>query len=192
MIAAHAIGSHSILVTNSPDFQRHPGPVHRKLDGRGFDVFPSHLRNGSNGENRELRFSRIAYSKNLSNLWDLISSSLYALAPAITRFFDFDFDHAFGFYSKLTGNIYDSPVRYELFVDIGGGEGDARSVKRTRLMEVFPSIGTGMRFLFDYGDEWVFRVELVKRQPKEPKVTLPRLLMSAGKAPAQDPDPEDE
>jgi hypothetical protein len=59
-------------------------------------------------------------------------------------------------------------------------------------MEAFPLIGTGMRFLFDYGDEWVFRVELVKRQPKEPKVTLPRLLMSAGKAPAQDPDPEDE
>jgi len=49
-----------------------------------------------------------------------------------------------------------------------------------------------MRFLFDYGDEWVFRVELVQRKPKEPKVRLPRLLISAGKAPAQYPDPEDE
>jgi Plasmid pRiA4b ORF-3-like protein len=120
------------------------------------------------------------------------TGSLYTLAQAVVRSFDFDFDHAFGFYSKLKGNIYDSPVRYELFVDIGEGEGDARSVKRTRAVKAFPSVGTKMRFLFDYGDEWEFLVELVERKPKEPKVKLPRLLISAGKAPAQYPDPEDE
>ena len=120
------------------------------------------------------------------------TASLYTLAQAIVRSFDFGFDHAFGFYSKLKGNIYDSPVRYELFVDIGEGEGDARSVKRTRVIKAFPSVGTKMRFLFDYGDEWVFLVELVERKPKEPKVKLPRLLISVGKAPAQYPDPEDE
>ena len=49
-----------------------------------------------------------------------------------------------------------------------------------------------MRFLFDYGDEGVFLVELVGRKPKETKVRLPRLLLAAGKAPAQYPDPEDE
>src|ERR1700745_1303620 len=120
------------------------------------------------------------------------TSSLYTLAQAIVRSFDFAFDHAFGFYTKLKGNIYESPVRYELFVDIGEGEGDARSVKRTRVIKAFPSVGTKMRFLFDYGDEWEFLVELVKRKPKEPKAKLPRLLISAGKAPAQYPDPEDE
>ena len=120
------------------------------------------------------------------------TGSLYTLAQAIVRSFDFDFDHAFGFYSKLKGNIYDSPVRYELFVDIGEGEGDARSVKRTRVIKAFPSVGTKMRFLFDYGDEWEFLVALVERRPKEPKVKLPRLLLSAGKAPAQYPDPQDE
>jgi len=120
------------------------------------------------------------------------TSSLYVLAQAIIRSFDFDFDHAFGFYSKLKGNIYDSPARFELFVDMGEGAGDARSVKRTPVIEAFPSIGTKMQFLFDYGDEWKFIVELVKRKPSEPKVKLPRLLISAGKAPAQYPDPEDE
>jgi hypothetical protein len=120
------------------------------------------------------------------------TGSLYTLAQAIVRSFDFDFDHAFGFYSKLKGNIYDSPAQYELFVDIGEGEGDARSVKRTRVTDAFPSVGTKMRFLFDYGDEWEFLIELVKRKPKEPKVKLPRLLISAGKAPAQYPDIEDE
>ena len=120
------------------------------------------------------------------------TSSLYMLAQAIVWSFEFEFDHAFGFYSKLKGNIYDSPVRYELFVDMGEGEGEARSVKRTRAVEAFPSVGTKMRFLFDYGDEWEFLVEFVKRKPKEPKIKLPRLLVSAGQAPAQYPDPEDE
>src|ERR1044072_5243227 len=44
--------------------------------------------------------------------------SLYDLAAAIVRAFGFDFDHAFGFFSKLTGHIYDSPARYELFADL--------------------------------------------------------------------------
>src|SRR5215469_5429309 len=120
------------------------------------------------------------------------ASSLHALAQAIVSFFDFDFDHAFGFYSKLKGNIYDAPVRYELFVDMGEAEGEARSVKRTRISEAFPLVGTKLRFLFDYGDEWIFLVELVGRKPKESKVRLPRLLGSAGGAPAQYPDTEDE
>lgn len=120
------------------------------------------------------------------------TSSLYALAQAITRFFDFDFDHAFGFYDKLKGNIYESPVRYELFVDMGESGSEARSVKRTRVDEAFPSVGAKMRFLFDYGDEWLFLVELVGRKPKEPKVKLPRLVASAGKAPEQYPDAQDE
>ena len=59
------------------------------------------------------------------------TNKLYDLAKAIIRSFEFDFDHAFGFYSKLSGNIYDSPAKYELFADMG--ESDARSVKRTRI-----------------------------------------------------------
>jgi Plasmid pRiA4b ORF-3-like protein len=74
---------------------------------------------------------------------------------------------------------------------MGEGEGKARSVRRTRAVEAFPSVGAKLRFLFDYGDGWEFLVELVKRKPKEPKVKLPRLLISAGKAPAQYPDAED-
>src|ERR1051326_29952 len=81
------------------------------------------------------------------------TSSLYVLAQAITMSFDFNFDHAFGFYDKLNGNIYHSAVRYELFVDMGESDGKARSVKRTRVADAFPSVGSKLRFLFDYGDE---------------------------------------
>ncbi|MEQ1867726.1 MAG: hypothetical protein ABL996_24155 [Micropepsaceae bacterium] len=79
-------------------------------------------------------------------------ATLYDLARAIVSVFDFDFDHAVGFYSNLKGSIYDSPVAYELFFDMGEETGKAQSVKRTRAADAFPTIGHKMRFLFDHGD----------------------------------------
>ena len=76
------------------------------------------------------------------------SRSLYDLAAAIVRAFDFDFDHAFGFYSKLGDYVFDSPVRYELFADLDGGS-ESRSVKRTKVAQAFPDLGSKMQFLFD-------------------------------------------
>src|SRR5204863_10117416 len=114
---------------------------------------------------------------------------LHDLAGAIVRAFGFDFDHAFGFYSKLTGSIYDSQVKYELFADMG--DSDARSVKQSRIAEAFPEVGAKMTFLFDYGDDWRFRVEVIGRNLKEPGAKYPRLLKSIGTAPEQYPDPDD-
>jgi hypothetical protein len=88
------------------------------------------------------------------------TKSLYDLAAAIVQAFDFDFDHAFGFYSKLNENVFDSPVRYELFADLEGG-GEARSVKRTTVAQAFPAVGAKMQFLFDHGDDWRFQVEVI-------------------------------
>ena len=119
--------------------------------------------------------------------------TLYALAEAITRAFGFDFDHAFGFYSKLKGHIYDSPIKYELFVDMGErGDSKARGVKRTRIAEAFPSVGAKMTFLFDYGDEWPFRVELIGQSETTAGLKYPRVIKSVGEAPDQYPDPDDE
>ena len=48
------------------------------------------------------------------------TTSLYRLATAIVAAFGFDFDHAFGFYTKLTGrDVLRSEPRYELFQDMG-------------------------------------------------------------------------
>jgi len=118
--------------------------------------------------------------------------TLYALARTIIRVFDFEFDHAFGFYCSLKGNIFASPIRYELFADIGEGEAGDMGVKKIRASDAFPSPGTKMCFLFDYGDGWEFLIQLVMRKPEEPNVKLPRLLVSAGKAPEQYPADDDE
>src|SRR5260370_14753221 len=72
--------------------------------------------------------------------------SLYVLAQAVIGSFEFDFDHAFGFYSKLKWNIYDSPVLFELFGDMGGGAGrNARSAKPPPAVGTLPSRGPTIR-----------------------------------------------
>ena len=71
------------------------------------------------------------------------TKSLYDLAAAIVQAFDFDFDHAFGFYGKLDEYVFDSPMRYELFADLEGG-GEARSFKRTKVGQAFPTVGSKM------------------------------------------------
>lgn len=118
------------------------------------------------------------------------AKTLYHLGEAIVRVFGFDFDHAFGFFSNLKGSVYNSPVKYELFADLGEGEG--RSVKRTRIADAFPTIGVAMTFLFDYGDDWHFRIEVIGRGRKAPKVRYPKLLKEHGVAPEQYPDDEED
>jgi hypothetical protein len=118
------------------------------------------------------------------------TKSLYDLAAAVVEAFEFDFDHAFGFYSKLDEHVFDSPLRYELFADLEDG-GEARSVKRTKVVQAFPAVGSKMQFLFDYGDDWRFQVELIGQGEKAPQVRYPKLLKAVGKAPPQYPT-EDE
>jgi hypothetical protein len=117
--------------------------------------------------------------------------SLYELAEAIIAAFGFSFDHAFGYYSNVTGDIYASALRYELFADLGPGH-DAISVKRTPVGEAFLKPRQKMLFLFDYGDEWRFRVELRDRGARAGGRARATITGGAGKAPAQYPDPDDD
>ena len=83
---------------------------------------------------------------------------LVDLAQGIVRAFGFDFDHAFGFYSALEGQVTRSQPKYELFADMDDSDiaewTDAKSVKRTTIAEAFPAVGHKMLFLFDYGDDF--------------------------------------
>jgi hypothetical protein len=120
------------------------------------------------------------------------SKSLYGLAEAILSGFGFDFDHAFGFYSGLKpATMMRTSPRYELFVDMGDADPGVLSVKKTKVAQAFPAIGHAMLLLFDYGDEWLFRVKLEKKGKKIAKVRYPRIVATHGEAPAQYPDPDD-
>lgn len=122
-------------------------------------------------------------------------ASLYKLAEAIIGAYGFNFDHAFGFFSTIADNGYfDSKRKYELFTDLedeGIEPTGAESVKKTRIGEVWKNIGDKMLFLFDYGDHWLFVVELIGFGAAEPKTKYPCVLKKVGKAPEQYPEIEE-
>ncbi len=126
--------------------------------------------------------------------------TLYDLAEAILDSFAFDMDHAFGFYSGLGWHYHESPVRYELFSDIDleddlgdlSGRPKSKGVKRTELAVVFTEPKQKMQFLFDYGDEWRFEIEMRGFGKAVKGATYPRILALKGASPQQYPDWEDD
>jgi len=95
----------------------------------------------------------------------------------------------FGFYSNLK-KPYQSAEGYELFVD-NPETADDRSrqefegVVTTPVNQAFRTPGKKMLFLFDYGDEWYFRVELKEIRNAERTIRYPRLEKSEGKGISQ-------
>jgi hypothetical protein len=119
------------------------------------------------------------------------SKSLYRLAEAIVSAFGFDFDHAFGFYSGSARTAMRKHPRYELFADMGDADPGVLSVKKTKVAQAFPAVGHSLLFLFDYGDEWLFKVKLKATGKKVAKARYPRIVASQGEAPPQYPDPDE-
>ena len=85
----------------------------------------------------------------------------------------------------------DSQPAHELFADIGE-ETEAKSVKRTRLAQGLPAVDDKMLFLFDYGDDWRFTLEVVGFGRKIAKARYPKILKEVGAAPEQYPAEDDE
>jgi hypothetical protein len=120
------------------------------------------------------------------------SKSLYGLAEAIVAAFGFDFDHAFGFYSGLTpAKMIRTLPKYELFADMGEADPGVLGVKKTKVAQAFPAVGHTMLFLFDYGDDWRFRVRLKATGTRIAKTRYPRVVATEGEAPPQYPDPDE-
>jgi Plasmid pRiA4b ORF-3-like protein len=49
----------------------------------------------------------------------------------------------------------------------------------------FPAVGKEMLFLFDYGDQWTFKVALIGLGQAEPRASYPRVVKQVGEAPPQ-------
>lgn len=119
--------------------------------------------------------------------------SLYQLAEVAVAAFDFHLDHAFGFYPVSGPAMYRATPRYELFTDLGEPtDPGAFGVEKVSVASAFPEVGKRMTLLFDYGDEWLFDVELTGIGQAEPRARYPRFLRQRGKAPAQYPSFDDD
>lgn len=118
------------------------------------------------------------------------NSSLYDLAEAIVGAYSFDFDHAFGFFSRTGEDFLRSERKYELFADVAGIAAEhpnSMSVERTLAGDVWKIPGDTMAFLFDYGEMWRFTVMLIGLGSVEPRKRYPKILRMEGDAPMQYP-----
>lgn len=100
--------------------------------------------------------------------------TLYRLARAILDAFGFDDDHAFGFYDNIKHWTL-SREGYELFADIGKKQ-SFPGLKKTGVAKAFPVLKKKMLFLYDYGDEWRFIVQLKRIEKARPGQTYPAVL----------------
>lgn len=123
------------------------------------------------------------------------NQTLANLGEAIPLAFGFEDPHLWSFF--LSGQPWDRASEYALVSEpdpLGGPR--PRAARRIAIRDV-PLPGAAGKeeflFLFDYGDEWLFGVQLVRQSPTvEPGVRYPRVAAQAGEAPPQYPDLEDE
>lgn len=122
----------------------------------------------------------------------LSTQSLSTLAKIIVESFGFDFDHCYGFYDNFR-DPYDSSEIYELFTDIGEEPTEgAFGVNHTKIPKAFDKIGKKMRFLFDYGDNWQFTVELRDIKQTVDNSSYPKVIKKVGSTPEQYPEIEED
>ena len=133
---------------------------------------------------------KVSLKKDLYRIIEIKGNSpLSKLAEAITDSFDFDMDHAYGFYNNLK-DPYTSTEAYTVFADMTDeldADENEKSVQNAVISDVFET-KKKMIFLFDYGDEWLFLVECQELSPSLEKIKYPRVTKEVGKAPVQYPD----
>ncbi len=115
------------------------------------------------------------------DLWRRIEISadhtLLDLHRAIQRAYNFDDDHLYSFF--MDGRSWS----HERFTSPYEDEGPW--VDDVRIGELGLFIGQNILYLFDYGDEWHFRVELEEIKRECPKPRKPKIIEKKGKAPEQ-------
>lgn len=112
-----------------------------------------------------------------------LSATLEQLHLAILEAYNFDDDHLYGFFmnNKLSDyeNVYWSPFCEE------PPYADSVDLSCFRFQK-----GDKFKYLFDFGDEWIFQIRVVKLLEEEtPK---PIIFNIKGEAPPQYPNFEDE
>ena len=108
------------------------------------------------------------------------ASTLEELHFAIQEAVDFDNDHMYAFFIARTERSRDRDV----FDD------ENERLYTTELDEVFPlPKGKSFFYLFDFGDDWLFKVTKTRKSAHEPQdgVVYPRVVEEVGTKPEQYP-----
>lgn len=106
------------------------------------------------------------------------SSTLLELHSAIQDAFDFDDDHAHAFF--MDNKLWSGWDSY--FMKGTGDEGEI-STEDCRLYQLELRKGTQFKYLFDFGDEWVFQCKVLRVLEEE--TPFPKIVRSKGESPDQ-------
>ncbi len=101
---------------------------------------------------------------------------------AIQNAYGWDADHLYSFF--MSGKAWDESTEYCLPEGYTSGPGN---VQTTTLEELNLEPKQEFMYLFDYGDEWRFKVRVHAINPDAPEGDYPRIVESVGEAPEQYP-----
>ena len=105
--------------------------------------------------------------------------NLHDLHNAIQEAFDFDNDHLYSFY--LSGRAWDQASEY------AHPSADGPNAAQARIGELNLRMKHRLLYLFDYGDEHRFEVQLIAINPDATKGDYPRVIEKHGDDPEQYP-----
>jgi Plasmid pRiA4b ORF-3-like protein/SEC-C motif len=128
---------------------------------------------------------KVSYRR-VDDVWFIIETSskntLDDLHDAIIDAADFDDDHLHAFF--LSGRAWDKQTEY--------GHGDARHSSGMQIGNLRLRLKQRFLYLFDFGDQHEFDVQLIETSPEPPRERYPRVIEQHGKMPLQYPDWDDE
>lgn len=122
------------------------------------------------------------------NVWRTIeiaeTQTLHTLHRAIQDAVGFADDHLYSFY--MSGQAWDRTTEF------AHPSADGPSANKVRIRNLNLRMKQRFLYLFDYGDEHRFEVQLVSTNPDAPKADYPRVVERHGKNPVQYPAWDDE
>jgi|LGVF01.1.fsa_nt_gb hypothetical protein len=137
---------------------------------------------------REFQDGTYVFKVSLEEAWRRIAipGSMFFddLSTCILRVFAFDSDHLYQFSFK-------NRFGFLKFVNHPYMEEESPSTDETRIGDAMIEPGAEMTFLFDFGDNWEFDVELERLDPVDQDMDGPRILDTYGQPPEQYPDYEE-
>jgi hypothetical protein len=125
------------------------------------------------------------FKVSLGKIWRRIAipaeANLESLANHILNAFDFDYDHLYQF-------TYQGRFGYPIHVNHPYIRDEPPCADEVRVGDLHIKPGTAIDFLYDFGDQWLFQVQLERIDPADSAITGPKLIDSHGEAPEQYPD----
>jgi len=147
------------------------------------NMFPEEVKRTVVAESEFNRTGVYTFKVSLSkSLWRKISvshqHSLYNLHMVIQEAFDFDNDHLYAFY--VGGNQRTGKPIY-----CTGTESEGVTAEETTIADLGLYMGQKLLYLFDFGDEWKFDVELLSIDKNSVLPIHPVIIEAKGGSPEQ-------